>query len=129
DGPTDAGKQQLATIKEQAARVKDPQLSADVLPEKLPLGIAAPYWLDLRGYEPAAVAARSCSCPMFIVQGERDYQVTMDDFQGWKKQLGKRKDVTFKSYLRLNHLFMAGTGKATPEEYEKAGHVDREVIE
>jgi hypothetical protein len=52
----------------------------------------------------------------------------MEDFLGWQKQLGKRKDVTFKSYPQLNHLFMVGKGKATPQEYETVGHVDREVI-
>jgi hypothetical protein len=53
----------------------------------------------------------------------------MEDFQVWQKQLAQRRDVVLKSYPRLNHLFMPGDGKATPEEYEKAGHVDREVVE
>jgi len=56
---------------------------------------------------------------MLILQGERDYQVTMDDFQGWKKYLSVRATVEFKTYPKLNHLFEEGDGKSTPQEYER----------
>jgi hypothetical protein len=29
----------------------------------------------------------------------------------------------------LNHLFISGTGKSTPEEYSLPGHVAEEVIQ
>jgi hypothetical protein len=64
-----------------------------------------------------------------VVQGERDYQVTMDDFQVWKKALASHRNATFLSYAKLNHLFMEGEGKAKPAEYDKAGHVAREVVD
>ena len=92
------------------------------------LGMPAHYILDLRGYDPAAEAAR-LSVPMLILQGERDYQVSMKDFAGWKTALGGRKDVTFKSYPALNHLFETGEGKSTPAEYDKPGHVAAEVVD
>ncbi|HJX28046.1 MAG TPA: hypothetical protein VJ885_09045, partial [Thermoanaerobaculia bacterium] len=66
---------------------------------------------------------------LLILQGERDYQVTMADFEAWKRALAGRKDVTFKSYPVLNHLFMEGEGKSAPLEYQKAGHVAQAVIE
>ena len=66
--------------------------------------------------------------PLLVLQGERDYQVTLDDFAGWKKALAGRK-ATLKSYPELNHLFMDGKGKATPAEYGKAGHVAKAVID
>ncbi len=66
--------------------------------------------------------------PMLILQGERDYQVTMTDFGNWKSALGSRKDVVFKSYPSLNHLFMSGQGKPGPSEYDVSGHVDEAVI-
>ena len=91
-------------------------------------GAPASYWLDLRGYEPAT-AAKSLTQPMLILQGERDYQVTMaDDFSKWKAALDGKKGVTFKTYPALNHLFMAGEGKSLPAEYEKPGHVPVDVI-
>jgi uncharacterized protein len=92
------------------------------------LNAPASYWLDLKGYDPTALA-KKLAVPMLILQGERDYQVSMKDFALWKAALGSRKDVTLRSYPALNHLFMAGEGKSLPAEYNKAGHVAPEVIE
>jgi len=52
----------------------------------------------------------------------------MVDFAGWQKALDGRKNVTFKSYPALNHLFVEGVGKAKPAEYIAAGHVAEGVI-
>jgi len=92
--------------------------------------LAAPmsYWLDLRDYDPLA-AAQALDLPMLILQGERDYQVTMTDFELWQQALAGRANVTLKSYPALNHLFIAGEGPASPEEYAKAGHVDQSVVD
>jgi fermentation-respiration switch protein FrsA (DUF1100 family) len=85
---------------------------------------AAPesYWTDLNSYKPAEAAAR-LTVPMLILQGERDYQVTLEDLQGWRDALAGHARVTIKSYPTLNHLFLPGEGKSTPSEYEKAGHI------
>ena len=66
---------------------------------------------------------------MLILQGGRDYQVTMKDFQGWKDALSSQKDVEFRYYPDLNHLLIAGKGKSTPAEYMKIGHVAKCVID
>ena len=66
---------------------------------------------------------------MLILQGERDYQVSLKDFDLWKAALGRRKDVTLKTYPTLNHLFVAGEGKSKPAEYSQPGHVAPEVID
>jgi len=66
---------------------------------------------------------------MLILQGERDYQVTMEDFQGWKDGLTGHEKVDFKVYPQLNHLFISGSGKSTPAEYNKPGNVAQIVIE
>ena len=52
----------------------------------------------------------------------------MDNFAAWKKALAGRPGVTFKTYPKLNHLFMAGEGKSLPAEYETPGHVAEAVI-
>ena len=121
-------KSQLEAVRRQVALVKDPGLSVETPSIDLPLGIPAKYWLDLRGYNPAE-AARSLKQPMLILQGERDYQVTMEDFAGWKKELSSRPNVEFKTYPRLNHLFIEGEGKSKPAEYGVAGHVATGVID
>jgi fermentation-respiration switch protein FrsA (DUF1100 family) len=91
-------------------------------------GVPAAYWLDLKSYDPAA-AAKGLGLPMLILQGERDYQVTMTDFGRWKSAVGGAKNVVMKSYPPLNHLFIAGEGKSLPAEYNKPGHVAPAVIE
>jgi len=90
-------------------------------------GVTGKYKADLKDYNPPALAAAS-RVPMLILQGERDYQVRMKDFDLWKAGLAHRKDVTMRSYPKLNHLFVAGEGRSTPEEYDKPGHVSPEAI-
>jgi uncharacterized protein len=91
-------------------------------------GVPVAYWLDLKGYDPAA-AAKKLGIPMLILQGERDYQVTMADFGMWKTAVGSAKGVVMMSYPALNHLFVTGEGKSLPAEYAKPGHVAQQVID
>jgi len=126
--PTDEQRAELEKIKKQIAKVKDPNLSRDTPASELPLGAPAAYWLSLRDAKPVERATK-LSTPMLVLQGERDYQVTMEDFAGWKKALAGRKTATLKSYPKLNHLFMGGLGKAKPDEYMKTNHVAKEVID
>ncbi len=118
----------LADLRKKVARVKDAKLSAETPGKELPLGAPGAYWKALKEYDQAATAAK-LKMPLLVLQGERDYQVTMADFAGWKKALAGRKDVTLKSYPALNHLFMEGKGKSKPDEYTRAGHVAPEVID
>ncbi|MBM4430541.1 MAG: alpha/beta fold hydrolase [Chloroflexi bacterium] len=127
DGISAEEQAQLDELAAQVARVKAPDLSAATATDTLPLGTPASYWLDLRGYNPAEVA-RGLKQPMLFLQGGRDYQVTTVDFEGWKSALASRSDVQLKLYPDLNHLFVAGEGKATPSEYEQEGHVAEQVI-
>lgn len=93
------------------------------------LGAMPAYWLDLRGYDPPALA-KTVERPMLFLQGGRDYQVQTVDLENWKKALGSRPDVAFKLYPRLNHLFFAGEGLITPLEYvQKRGSVAEEVVD
>jgi hypothetical protein len=65
---------------------------------------------------------------MLILQGERDYQVTMVDFGMWHKALDTHANVTFTSFPSLNHLFFSGTGPSMPGEYLVPSHVDAGVV-
>ena len=80
------------------------------------------YLNYLKQYNPVETAA-GLRVPILILQGERDYQVTMEDFGIWKNALQGKAGVTLKSYPELNHLFMQGKGKSVPDEYNKAGQV------
>ncbi len=117
---TDDEKKQIESLRGEVAKVKalKPGDTGTVL------GAPDSYWLDLRGYNPPE-AAKALKQPLLILQGERDYQVTPDNLAAWKKAV---PSATFKTYPKLNHLFIEGEGKSTPAEYEKPGHVSAAVI-
>lgn len=136
DGKLTAEEEEALTkIEQQVTVVKSTDLSPKTPAADLPLGVPAKYWLDLRDYRPAEAAAKITK-PLLFLQGERDYQVTLVDFAGWRKALEQRKDVKFISYPRLNHLFMDGgqadefnaNPKSTPLEYFTAGNVAEPVV-
>ncbi|MBN2207065.1 MAG: dienelactone hydrolase family protein, partial [Candidatus Aminicenantes bacterium] len=121
-------KKNLDEIKAAAAKIKA-LTEEDAAKDERFLNASARYWLDLRGYVPAD-AVRKVRAPLLILQGSRDYQVTTEDFENWKKALEGRGDVVFKLYRTLNHLFIEGSGVPTPAEYtQKAGNVAEEVVE
>ncbi len=121
-----ADKKKLDEIRNQVDKIKNLKQS-DVGSSETILAAPPSYWLDLRGYDPPEVA-RTLAHPMLVLQGERDYQVTMVDFERWKAALSGRSNVEFKSYPKLNHLFIEGDGKSVPSEYDKSGHVASYVV-
>jgi len=92
------------------------------------LGAPGSYWLDLINYNPLE-SIKNLDLPILVLQGDRDYQVTVDDFKLWQEELKDKPNVTFKLYKGLNHLFIYGEGKSTTEEYYRPGNVSQEVIE
>jgi dienelactone hydrolase len=73
--------------------------------------------------------ARNAPAPLYVIQGGRDYQSTPADLELWEDALGGQPGFSSKLYPDLNHLFMSGSGKATPEEYvTEVGFVAEEVI-
>jgi len=126
--PGSAVEDTVTAITRQAKRVDSPDLSPSTPTADLPFGLPASFWLDEREYDPVAVAAK-LGPPMLILQGGRDYQVTVqDDLTRWREGLGHRADVTIRSYDADNHLFFAGAGKSTPADYASPQHVDPAVI-
>lgn len=124
---SEAEEDQIEKTKKEVAKVKAFEQS-DAGSSAAAFGISVDYWLDLRGYDPP-VAAKELKQPLLVLQGERDYQVTMEDFQRWKSELSSGKNVTFRTYPKLNHLFAAGEGMSVPAEYELPGHVDEAVVD
>ncbi|MEU9093520.1 alpha/beta hydrolase [Streptomyces sp. NPDC048428] len=118
-----------AAMARQAALVAGPGLGADTPSELLPFGLSAAYWLDLRAYDPVATAA-GLSCPMLILQGGRDYQVTVaDDLTRWQRALADRPEVAIRIHPDANHFFFSGREPSTPAEYARPGHVDATVVD
>lgn len=126
---TDQQKAELETLKAKVQKLKDPELSNTLTTQDMPLGIPVIYWRDLKENNPLD-AVKNLSMPILILQGGRDYQVLKTkDYEGWKTALNRSKNATFKLFTRLNHLFIAGEGISTPQEYSFEGHVDKEVVD
>jgi dienelactone hydrolase len=125
---SEAEKARLGQIEEAAGRIARLSAGEDLAGATAILGAPPAYWLDLKGYRPHE-AALEIQQPLLILQGGRDYQVTEADLRRWQEALGTRPGVRFKLYEALNHLFMPGEGRATPEEYQLPGTVAEEVID
>lgn len=126
--PVAAPEAVVAAVTKQAELVDSPDLSPSTPAADLPFAVPAPYWLDLRGYDPAAAAA-ALAKPVLVLQGGRDYQATVaEDLARWRAGLAGRPDVTIRVYDADNHLFFPGSGPSAPAEYEPAQHLDPAVV-
>ena len=92
-----------------------------------PMNASESYWVFAHNYNPLKTVAK-LRLRMLLLQGERDYQVTMNDFSLWKSALQKRRNVFLKSYPELNHLYQRGVGKSTPGEYMKSDSIPAYVM-
>jgi len=61
----------------------------------LPFGIGAKYWLYDRNYK-TVQTAKNLSIPVFLMQGQRDYNVTMKDYDIWLKEMQGKTNFSFK---------------------------------
>jgi len=128
DGLTPEEEENIWDLQEKVRRIKEQDFTETTLNEELLLSLPPSYWLDLLTYDPVESLKRVI-IPVLMLQGERDYQVTMEDFRIWKEALGEMENVTMISYPDLNHLFMEGAGKSMPAEYSKPGNIPDFTIE
>lgn len=114
-------------VKEQIAVLNSKSFNINTSKEKLPFNLSANYWKSVLDYNPTK-EIQKVKIPILVLQGERDYQVTIKDFQLWKTSLKNNKKASFISYPKLNHLFMTGENQSAPKEYAIKGTVDEKVI-
>jgi len=117
----------LAELIQQAELVDSSDLNESTPPEDLPFGVAAPYWLDLRTYDPSATIA-TLNVPVLLLQGARDYQVTVGEHQRFAATLPHHLDITSHLYPGGDHYLFTGSGLSTPSSYYDPHHVDSAVI-
>ncbi|MGE7187094.1 alpha/beta hydrolase family protein [Peribacillus sp. NPDC006672] len=90
------------------------------------------YYLKEMGEHPSTNYLEELDKPVLILQGDKDFQVSVEkDFDGYKKLLGDTRNVTFKLYPNLNHLFMPsvyGEILKAKKEYKVAQRIDKQVI-
>jgi esterase/lipase len=125
--PTKEGEDEIIKVKKEVSLLTSNKINTTASSDELPLGLSAKYWQSLLDYKPL-VEVKKVTIPLLILNGERDYQVTMKEFNLWKKSLVNTK-TQFISYPKLNHLFIPGEGEPSPAEYSVYGEVDKKVIQ
>lgn len=90
------------------------------------------YYFKEMGTYPSIAFLKELDKPVFILQGDQDFHVSTEkDFEGYRKLLGEKPNITYKLYPNLNHLFMPvvyGKILKMKKEYKVPQHVDHEVI-
>lgn len=92
------------------------------------LGIPAPYWMEVKKLS-LCESLRKLKTPVLVVQGERDYQVTLKDFKAYQTCTSGLKNFEYKMLPGLNHCFVFGKGASIPSEYTKQDHVSESLIQ
>lgn len=119
---------QINQIKWQVEKTKSSYKNDKTPKGLLLLGQSAKYWRSIINYNQLETALK-LSLPIYIINGERDYQVNLKEFNRWKLQLASKSNVSYQLYPKLNHLFLEGDGKPNPSEYNTPGHIPQYVID
>ena len=90
-------------------------------------GVYSAYWKWLAEYDILQVAGEITE-PVLLVQGEEDYQVTMEDFEIWKNAFGEKETWQMISYPGLTHVFTTGQKTEGTEVYSRSDRMDDQVI-
>ncbi|WP_306056667.1 alpha/beta hydrolase [Natronococcus wangiae] len=105
-------------------RIRDGDYGSD----DVVLDFPGAFWESLAEYD-ALETARGIDEPLYFLQGERDFQASLeDDFRLWQSELEDRSDTSFDSYDGLNHLLMPVEGPGVAFEYRVRNNVDSRVI-
>ena len=90
-------------------------------------GAYSSYWKWLAEYD-ILQAAGEITQPVLLLQGEEDYQATMEDFRLWKDAFGNKENWQLISYPGLTHVFMPGRKTEGTAVYAGNGKVQENVI-
>lgn len=87
------------------------------------------FWKSIGSYDPVEMVKHNDSLPFLILQGEKDYQITMTDFAIWKDAVSTKPNVTMQSFPGLTHLFTpTDAERGSPQDYFAPNNVSEEVI-
>ena len=100
----------------------------DITPDSVILSAPASYWIDINNYDQLA-SARKFSKKILVIQGEHDFQVSVQDFNIWKAVLAANKNASFKLYPDLNHLLSSQKQKGTGLQYRTPANVSLKLID
>lgn len=90
------------------------------------------YYFKEMGEHAAPKYLTATQKPILIMQGEKDFQATVEkDYNAYKQLLAGRENVTFKLYENLSHAFVPsvyGDIMKAKQEYNVGQHIGEDVI-
>ena len=108
------------------------EMSDEEAKKKKFAGSMSLYYFKEMGKKTASDYLLENEKPVFIMQGEKDFQVLADiDFKAFKEQLSNRKNTYYKLYPNLNHLFVEAYYDdilKAAKEYKPERHIGEDVI-
>lgn len=127
---SDQDEQALEAVEDMAARIETLDIDDD---ETIQIGGGSrgrAFWETLQEYDHAGLAGE-LDVPTLLVQGGRDYLVTVeDDLPIWEAAFGDDPASEIEVFDDLNHRFQPGEEPATPDEWLEPEHpVDERVID
>lgn len=120
-------KETLSFYNEQFGLLNDPQYSKDKIPANFKLPNAY-WWFDLRDYVPTELAKKQ-DIPTLLIQGGKDLQVPVSEFEIWKSALKNRDNVDYKLYPDMFHPIVDYPGQPNwMTEYLTPGNVPQQFL-
>lgn len=127
DTITNLEEMQLTQNKWLVDKLKNPE-ELKKMPKALLGGTGYKYWQSVKHFNQVETA-KSLSIPIYILNGENDFQVIMSEYELWKTELTGKPNVQYISYPKLNHLFLETVGERGIKEYDIPGHIPQYVID
>ena len=124
-------------VKKQIAKITELfdglyQLSDEEAKKKKVGGGTTLYYFKEMGEHSAADYLEKLEKPILIMQGEKDFQATVEkDFEAYKQLLSHKSNITFRLYENLNHAFVPsvyGNIMKAKQEYNNEQHIGEDVI-
>ena len=108
------------------------QLSDEEAKKKKMGGGTTLFYFKELGEHPATEYLLAAEKPILIMQGEKDFQATVEkDFAAYKQLMAGKKNVTFRLYENLSHAFVPsvyGDIMKAKQEYNVEQHIGENVI-
>lgn len=116
--------------RKKAENIRTGQYTLETKSEDLLAYWPGTFWKRISTYNPVTTLTGNVDFPFLILQGEKDYQITMTDFGIWKSATKGLKTVQLKSYPKLTHLFSpTDADRSSPGDYFLPNNVDYKVIQ
>lgn len=122
---------QIAALKAKFDSI--PSMTAEEARNTRIVGKTYAWYFKEMNEHPASGYLPAIRKPVLILQGEKDFQVSVEkDFKRYRQICADKPNIGLKLYPGLNHLFMKsvyGTLKELKKEYKIPGKVDSGVLE